>query len=298
MRVRSLGVNHDVSTGTAQTEKPSSPDGAMNTAADAAIRKKSGLFADDPLRYGVRAVLAGAYLTLGTAFAVVAGDAVNDVAPGLGPVVFGMCFFIGLAMILQVGAELATGTMMFMVFGAVRGHLSWGRAVSIIMWTVVLNLVGAVLVAVILGQSGKMGGLGADHLLATLSDGKLHKGPWGVLSEGILANCLVNVAILGGLTMKDYAGKFLFIQFVIGAFVVLGLEHVIANFSLFTLSLFCLGDGFASGADVLPSLTWSNVLDNWGMALLGNFIGGGLIIGGLYSWLNHGSSQGARLYRD
>ncbi len=270
----------------------------MNIAADTAILKKTRLFADDPLRYGVRAILAGVYLTLGTAFSVVAGNAVEGVAPGLGAVVFGMCFFVGLAMILQVGAELATGTMMFMTFAAVRGYISWLRAVGIILWTVVLNLVGAVIVAVILGQSGKLGGLGADHLLATLADGKLTKGPWGVLMEGILANFLVNVAIIGGLIMKDYAGKFLFTQFVIGAFVVLGLEHVIANFSLFTLSVFCLGDGFASGGSVLDSLTWSNVLDNWGMALIGNIVGGGLLVGGLYAWLNQGTSKGAEAYRD
>ena len=174
---------------------PAPLDGAVNAAADKAILKKAGLFADDPLRYSVRAILAGVYLTLGTAFAVVAGNAVEGVAPGLGAVVFGMCFFVGLAMILQVGAELATGTMMFMVFGVVRGHVSWLRAAGIILWTVVLNLVGAIIVAVMLGQSGKLGGLGADHLLATLSDGKLNKGPWGIFLEAILANFLVNVAI-------------------------------------------------------------------------------------------------------
>lgn len=286
---------------TVETEAQATPaplDGAVNAAADKAILKKAGLFADDPLRYSVRAILAGVYLTLGTAFAVVAGNAVEGVAPGLGAVVFGMCFFIGLAMILQVGAELATGTMMFMVFGVVRGHVSWLRAAGIILWTVVLNLVGAFIVAVILGQSGKLGGLGADHLLATLTDGKLTKGPWGIFLEAILANFLVNVAIVGGLMMKDYAGKFLFTQFVIGAFVVLGLEHLIANFSLFMLSLFCLGDGFMDGSAVLDSLTWSNVLDNWGMALLGNIVGGGLLVGGVYAWLNQGKSKGAQLYRD
>lgn len=283
---------------TAEPDTPTALAGGVNTAADKAIIKKAGLFADDPLRYGARAVLAGAYLTLGTAFSVVAGNAVEGVAPGLGAVVFGMCFFVGLAMILQLGAELATGTMMFMTFGAVRGYVSWMRAAGVILWTVVLNLVGAVIVAVILGQSGKLGGLGADHLLATLADGKLTKGPWGVLMEGILANFLVNVAIIGGLIMKDYAGKFLFTQFVIGAFVVMGLEHVIANFSLFMLSIFCLGDGFASGASVLDSLTWANVLDNWGMALVGNVIGGGLLVGGVYAWLNQGTSKGAEAYRD
>jgi formate/nitrite transporter FocA (FNT family) len=106
-----------------ETSAPAALDGGVNTATHGAILKKVALFGDDPLRYSVRAILAGVYLTLGTAFSAVAGNAVEGVAKGLGAVVFGMCFFIGLAMILQIGAELATGTMMYMVWGAARACL-------------------------------------------------------------------------------------------------------------------------------------------------------------------------------
>jgi formate/nitrite transporter FocA (FNT family) len=34
------------------------------------------------------------------------------------------------------------------------------------------------------------------------------------------------------------------------------------------------------------------------MALVGNVVGGGLLVGGVYAWLNQGTSKGARLYRD
>lgn len=272
--------------------------GAFNTAADAAVAKKTTLFSDDFLRYSARGVLAGAYLTLGTAFAAVVGDSVEQFAPGLGPVVFGLLFFIGLAMILQLGAELATGSMMFMSYSVARGKLGWGRAAWIILWTVLVNLAGAVIVAVMLGQSAKLGGLGVEHLIASITDDKLTKDPSGIFIEAILANFVVNIAIVGGLLVKDYAGKLMLTQMVIAVFVVLGLEHLIANFSLFTLAFFGLGDGFADGSGVLASLTAGNVLVNWGLALVGNFIGGGLLIGGVYAWLNHGMSRGAGLYRD
>lgn len=272
--------------------------GAFNTAADAAVAKKTALFGDDLPRYTVRGVLAGAYLTLGTAFAAVSGNAVEQLAPGLGPVVFGFLFFIGLAMTLQLGAELATGSMMFMAYGAARHHIGWGRATAIVLWTVLANLVGAVVIAVMLGQSAKLGGIGVDHLIAALADGKLTKSPSGVLVEAVLANFVVNIAIVGGLMIKDYAGKFLLTQMVIAVFVVLGLEHLIANFSLFTLAFFGLGDGFAAGAGVLESLSFGNVAVNWAMALVGNMIGGGLLIGVVYAWLNRGRSRGGELYRD
>ena len=73
----------------------------------------------------------------------------------------------------------------------------------------------------------------------------------------------------------------------IGIFVGLGLEHVIANFCLFALTFF--------GSDPLPAaLTVGNVALNWTLVWIGNFIGGGLLIGGVYAWLNNGPED----YRD
>lgn len=273
------------------TVSPPIPDGNFNQLATKAFRKKATLFATDLPRYSVRSILAGAYLTLGTAFSAVAGQAVEGVAPHTGAFVFGMFFFIGLACIVLLNAELATGTMMFMVFGAARKELSWVRAFLIIIVTVLFNLVGAIIVAFVMGQSAKLGGVGSDHLLVALAEGKLVKSPTGILLEAIGANFVVNMAIVGGLLIKDYAGKFFFTQFVIGIFVVLGLDHLIANFSLFTLAYFCVQGG-------TEHLDVAHVLTNWAMAFIGNVIGGGFLIGMVYSWLNRGENEGAQLYRD
>lgn len=276
---------------TTPTQPREIPAGAFNEAATKAARKKTGLFTHDLPRYSVRAILAGAYLTLGTAFAAVGGAAAEKVAPGTGAFVFGMLFFIGLASILLLGAELATGTMMLMCFGASRRELSWPKALLIIVVTTVFNLVGAILVAVVIGQSAKLGGIGPDHLLGTLTEGKLTKTPTGIFLEATAANFVVNMAVVGSLLIKDYAGKFFFTQFVIGIFVVLGLDHLIANFSLFSLSFFTIDGG-------LPHLDPAHVLTNWGMAFLGNLLGGGVLIGSVYAWLNRGENAGAQGYRD
>ena len=57
-------------------------------------------------------------------------------------------------------------------------------------------------------------------------------------------------------------------------FVFLGLEHSVANSVLFLIV------GFQEGIDVGPAL------GNVGIALLGNYIGGGLLIGIYYAYVN------------
>jgi len=41
-------------------------------------------------------------------------------------------------------------------------------------------------------------------------------------------------------------------------------------------------------------MTVGNVALNWTLVWIGNFIGGGLLIGGVYAWLNNGPED----YRD
>ena len=63
---------------------------SLNDATKAAAVKKVTLLDESFARFAVRATLAGVYLCIGTAFAGVVGQAVNGVAPGLGPVAFAL----------------------------------------------------------------------------------------------------------------------------------------------------------------------------------------------------------------
>ncbi|MCF4005919.1 formate/nitrite transporter family protein [Corynebacterium uropygiale] len=260
---------------------------SLTEAVAAAVTKKDTLFREDLPRYSVRAILAGAYLTLGTACAGVAGQAVNGLAPGLGPIVFSLLFGLGLFSIIILGAELATGDMMFFSYGAVQKDVSWGRAVGVVVVTTVLNLVGAVIIAAGMGVSAKLGGMDPQHLIATLSEGKLAKTPVQLFVEAMMANFVVNMGIVGAMFAKELVSKFFVIVPIIAIFVMLGLEHVIANFSLMSLTFF-------AGAELPPHMTLGAVLLNWVLVFLGNFVGGGLLIGGVYAWLNRGPAA----YRD
>lgn len=253
---------------------------ALNDIIEGGVNKKMESMGTDFGRFAVRSIYAGVYLTLGTAFAGVAGQAIESVAPGhgLGALVFALFFGLGLFTIVILNTELATGAMMFASYGATTKQIGWGKGILYVIVVTVLNLVGALLVGLIMSQSAKLGGMDTTHLISTLSEGKLEKGPGGAFVEAIAANFVVNMAIVGALFAKDLVSKFFVIVPIIAIFVGLGLEHVIANFSLMSITMF---------ADELPhNFTVTNVALNWAVVWLGNFVGGGLLIGGIYAWLN------------
>ena len=113
------------------------------------------------------------------------------------------------------------------------------------------------------------------------------KTPLTQFIEGIFANIVVNIAVFISMSMKDDTGRVISLIFIIFIFAFLGFEHVIANFSTFSLAFFANG-GAVEGMSV------ASVLVNFLFSGLGNYVGGGLLIGLLYSWLSNKS----KLYID
>lgn len=260
---------------------------SLNDSIEAGVGKKVTLFDEDQPRFAVRGVLAGAYLALGTGFAGVAGQAVEQVAPGVGSIVFAALFGLGLFAIVILGAELATGSMMFFSYGATTKQVGWGKAIFIVFMTTVYNLIGVALIAAALGMSAKFAGMDPTHLLSTISEGKVEKSPQGMLVEGMVANFVVNMAIIGGIFAKEIVSKFFVIVPIIAIFVGLSTEHVIANFCVMLITVF--------GSDPIPAaMTFGSISLNWVIVWIANFIGGGLLMGGVYAWLN----EGPEAYRD
>ena len=130
---------------------------SLNDAAAAAVTKKVTLLDQSFSRFAVRSTLAGVYLAIGTAFAAVLGMGVEKHVPGMGALVFACFFGLGLFAIVLLGAELATGNMMYMVYGAVRKDVGWGKGLWLLVVTTVFNLVGAAVFAAAISSSAWYG---------------------------------------------------------------------------------------------------------------------------------------------
>ncbi|MGX7107269.1 formate/nitrite transporter family protein [Hutsoniella sourekii] len=244
-----------------------------------AAQAKVTLCHQSPGRYFFRSFLAGVFLTFGGLIAIFAANYFADHA-GMAKLIYTSLFPWGLVMIIFMNTELATSNMMYLTSATLEGEIQWGELVKTLLMCLLGNLLGSVLLALALGYSSAFQAVQADHYLFTVVTGKFNKSLGTVFLDAILANMLVNTAILGANRMRDDWSKIVFIFGPIAIFVLFGFEHVIANFASFSLAHFLAGN-------YRPDFTWPHILIHWLITFIGNYIGGGLIMGGGYQWLNH-----------
>ncbi|MGF2054637.1 formate/nitrite transporter family protein [Vagococcus fluvialis] len=243
---------------------------------DNSIAKKNQLIDTHFGKYAARSILAALYLSLGSAIAIGLGLKFDG---SLGKALYAIAFGLGLSLIIFLNAELGTSNMMYMSVAAYRKKLSISKAAKILFVCVLFNLIGAIIVAYLLSLTGAFNNLPADNFLTHIVEGKFEKGVVQTLVEGMFANIIVNLAILMSMKAKDDMARFTMILCVIFIFTFLGFEHVIANFIYLPLAFFTSGGAVAG-------MTVASVSTNIILAFIGNFIGGGLVIGITYAWLN------------
>jgi len=96
----------------------------------------------------VSAFLAGAYISFGALVAITVSSGLDPATWGTLPTLFmGAAFTLGLVLVLIAGSDLATGNMMLVPLGAMRGKIGVGDVVRNLTLVLLGNLVGALIVA-------------------------------------------------------------------------------------------------------------------------------------------------------
>ncbi|KXT76470.1 formate/nitrite transporter family protein [Streptococcus sp. DD12] len=255
----------------------------FQTAVTAACQKKEQLFDESLTRYALRSMLAGGYLTASTACGAIAADIIAPLSPALSRFIFAFIFAFGLLYVVFLNSELATSNMMFLTVGSYYKVISWKKTVTILLYCTFFNFVGATLLAYLFNQSFSFSQLTDHSFLVNAVQTKLAKSDWQNLIEGVTANIFVNIAILCFIFIKEQSAKIPLILSAIFMFVFLVNEHLIANFASFMLAAF-------SQVENIQGLSLTNVLRQWAVVFIGNWIGGGLFIGLTYAWLNQTKS--------
>jgi formate/nitrite transporter FocA (FNT family) len=241
-------------------------------------------------RYLQRAAMAGVLIGLlyATFYAVLAAFSAVEVGDSslrpLGRLVGAIAFGWALVFIYYSRSELLTSNMMIVSIGAYHRRTSWARALRLLGLCYLGNLLGGLFVALLLRFSTLVEGAPLDemvdsvaHKLAYVTDGPA--GWVDLLLRAVLCNFCINVAMLlvyNGL-IKDDLTKCLVMITSVFIFAFLGLEHSVANTVLFSIV------GLREGLDLVAAA------GNIGIALVGNFIGGGLLIGLYYAYVNDDS---------
>jgi formate/nitrite transporter len=233
----------------------------------------------------VSAFLAGAYISFGALVAITVSSGLDPSTWGTLPTLFtGAAFTLGLVLVVIAGSDLATGNMMLVPLGAMRGKIGLGDVVRNLTLVLLGNLLGALFVAYFLavqtGVIGHTGAGGASGLtyarLAEIAQGKAtgHTA-WQTFLRGVGCNWLVCLAVWMSLAAKSVSGKILAIFFPIMAFVAMGFDHVVAN-------MFFLPAAIWAG---VPDVGWVDVLVNWLLAGVGNLVGAVVFVSTSYWYL-------------
>lgn len=231
-------------------------------------------------------ILAGAFVAVGAA---TSGTAVHDIANvGLGRMLSGVIFPVGLMMIVFVGGELVTGNCLIFI-GVLDKRVSWKACVRNLVVVYFCNMIGALFVAALIYFSGNLdyskGLLGASAIRVAV--GKVEIGVFTGITSGILCNILVCVAVLMATAANDVAGKIWGIFFPIFAFVVGGFEHCVANMFYIPMGMMAAQNpeyvmraqlAYGLTEKQIESLTVQNTLSNLIPVTIGNVIGGMLCV--------------------
>ena len=208
-------------------------------------------------------IMAGVCIALGAQSSNVAMHDIANV--GLARLVAGCVFPVGLMMIVFIGGELFTGDCM-MTMACIKKKISVAALIRTLVIVYIGNMVGAVALAYLVYLSGQYN---------------------------------YTSGALGAFTIKVAVGKSLAIFFPIMAFVVSGFEHCVANMYYIPAGIFAsMNPDYVAKAKELYGITGSQIAAlNWGNfftinllpVTIGNIIGGGFIIGGLFFYL-HGKN--------
>ena len=226
-------------------------------------------------------MLAGAFIGLGSIYYTLV---VSDVSIGFAAarVGGGVCFSLGLLLVVVAGAELFTGNNL-LAMGWADGCVSWREVLR--NWAVVCaaNFVGAAGLAVLVYFSGHWemndGAVGETYLKIAAAKAALPA--WRAFFLGVLCNILVCMAVWMALAGRSVVDKFVAILFPISAFVAAGFEHSIANMYFFPLAMLLKWHGLAlpPGGD---AITVYGMLGNLGPVIAGNIVGGSVLVALVY----------------
>jgi len=217
-------------------------------------------------------VLGGAFIALGGLLSLVVVGGMPTVVtanPGIGKLLFGSLFPLGLILVVIGGAELFTSDCAVIPFAVINKQLKAKSIAKI--WTIVYtgNFVGALVVAYFFAiQTGLLQSNPWHDAAVKLAVHKTEGSFWVTFIKGVGANWLVCMAVWLSYAAKDVISKIIAIWFPVMCFVAFGMEHSIANMFF------------------IPTAMWLNapinmyqfIVVNLIPATLGNIVGGVLMV--------------------
>lgn len=232
-------------------------------------------------------IFAGAYIAFAGAGANMAayGLLSSTETFGLGKILSGTIFTVGLIMVVLGGAELFTGNTT-MIAAVIDKRITVSSMLKNWVIVYICNFIGGVLIAFMVYYSGVLnsgeGMLGA--MTVKIAAGRVNMSFGSAFVSGILCNWLVCMAVWLSTGAQTTVGKILSIFFPIWLFVTAGFEHSVANMYFIPAGIFAKSNQMFTalsemGFDALANLNWSGMFElNLLPVTLGNIVGGAVCV--------------------
>lgn len=225
-------------------------------------------------QYLLSSVFAGAWVGIGIVLIVSLGGPLAAANSPALKLVLAAAFGIALTLVVFAGAELFTGNNMFMLQGLRAGTVNALELAAVWAASLIGNLVGSIGLAAIVNAGGTLGAGAANGqpgpanaLVASIVSGKIQADGAQLFWRAVLCNMLVCLALWTAARTRSDGAKLALIWWCLLAFIGAGLEHSVANMTVFGLGIF-------SG-----SAGWGDLWRNLAFTVPGNIVGGGLVIG-------------------
>jgi len=247
-----------------------------------------------PKKLFILAILGGLYVAMSAQASLAATYAITNI--NIAKIIVGLMFCAGVTFAFVAGAEIFVGnnlmvTALFSKKITLR-HLLFN-------WFVVFigNFVGGIFVAMLINLSGQLGF--SDGLLGAVTiKTAVYKANMPHINAfilGILCNLLICLAVWMASATTSINGKIAALIFPITIFNICGFENSVANMYFIPSGIMAATNptlvdaavNIGVSAEQISALGTSSLMQIIPVAL-GNIVGGGLMIGGIY-WLTHKS---------
>lgn len=238
------------------------------------------------LRYTMRAAMAGIIICLMYIFVYqIKTDLGHDFNSGLGKYLMSLSFSMALVFIYFTNSELLTSNFMYFTVGQYYDKVNWGDTMKIWGLCLIGNIVGIEFIALLVWSCGMLSDGVVENLVRTVNDKTVNSGAWLIFVKAVFANYFINASVIVAMQLTEHLAKIVVLMMGVTVFAYMGFEHVIANSALFAMALLEQPEG----VNVL------HVGKNSLFSLLGNYVGGGLVVGLFYAYLNDHRRDAARL---
>lgn len=228
-------------------------------------------------RYLSRAMMAGFIVAVITVFTLrIKSMMLPEVNDGITMLTASYGFSFALVMILFTNSELLTSNFMYFTVGMYYKKIKASKVMNIWMLCLLGNYLGSFVVFALMYGANIIQPAEVDMLVHVTEAKTVDSSAWTIFSKAIFANFFINNAVVIAMQMKDTLAKIFVMMFGVMIFAFMGYEHVVANGSYFIGALMYA----PNQVEMLP------ILKNIFFSFWGNYVGGGLIIGLFYAYLN------------